>query len=592
MPFVAAFFNFVSFTPHARLAGNSLHLIGNKSTRKTQLMLKCSRLKNTLAVLGILLLSLFATTSRASDVQLWSNPNITSDEISRYNHISDGSGYYFLSTSDTFMIDLVSLLQSGNPAGELKFTIADEVFTPSLPGPFLITGLDHNEWTVNVKMEDAAGTNLLPPHQPKKYSFKVLQDEPLFTNDAVVLGLLFLLLGVIFYTSSSKNAGMQRFYKIIPMLLLCYFLPSLLTTFGIVSGEISNLYFVASRYFLPASLVLLTLSIDLKEVFKLGPKALIMFGTATVGVVLGGPLAIMITSSFAPEIVGGAGPAEVWRGLATVAGSWIGGGANQAAMFEIYKPSESLYSVMITVDIVVAEIWMFFLLLGVGKSKELDKWFKADSTSINTLRDKMESFSLSIAKIPTTTNIMVIVGVCLAAVGLSHFLADNLSPFFKSIDGRLGELIDYMSLGSHFFWLIVSATAIGLVLSFTKARGLEGAGASKIGTIFIYFLVATIGMKMDITAVADHPGLFMVGGIWMAFHVGLLVLVGKLIRAPFFFLAVGSKANIGGAASAPVVAGAFHPSLAPVGVLLAVFGYAIGTIAAWFCGGLMQAVSP
>jgi uncharacterized membrane protein len=140
--------------------------------------------------------------------------------------------------------------------------------------------------------------------------------------------------------------------------------------------------------------------------------------------------------------------------------------------------------------------------------------------------------------------------------------------------------------------LIVIATSIGVALSFTKLREYEGAGASKIGTVFIFILVATIGMKMDIRALGDHPGLFMVGGIWMVIHIVLLVIVAKIIRAPYFFLAIGSKANIGGAASAPVLAAAFHPALAPVGVLLAVLGYVLGTYGAWLSGLLMQAVAP
>ena len=111
------------------------------------------------------------------------------------------------------------------------------------------------------------------------------------------------------------------------------------------------------------------------------------------------------------------------------------------------------------------------------------------------------------------------------------------------------------------------------------------------GTAFIYVLVATIGMKMDVLAILENPGIFLVGAIWMCIHVALLFIVGKLIKAPYFFLAVGSKANIGGAASAPVVAGAFHPALAPVGVLLAVVGYALGTYGAWICAKLMQAAS-
>jgi len=407
----------------------------------------------------------------------------------------------------------------------------------------------------------------------------------MITNDAVILGMLMILLGGIFYTSS--NAKFAKFYKVIPALLLCYFLPSLLTTTGLVDPHESQLYYVASRYFLPASLVLLTLSIDLREVFKLGPKALIMFFTGSVGVVLGGPLAILIISMISPETVGGAGPDEVWRGMTTIAGSWIGGGANQAAMYEIFEPSDKLYSIMITVDVLVAEVWMAILLLGVGRSDDLDRYFNADASAVTNLKNKMHEFSQRTARIPSFTDLMIILGLALGATGFAHLIAESVTPF---IEVNMPYLKKF-SLTSKFFWLIVMATTIGIVLSFTKARQYEGAGASKIGSVFIYFLVATIGMKMNVLEIFDNPGLFGVGAIWMAFHILLLFIVGKLIKAPFFFLAVGSKANIGGAASAPVVAAAFHPSLAPVGVLLAVLGYALGTYGAWICGLLMQVVS-
>lgn len=406
------------------------------------------------------------------------------------------------------------------------------------------------------------------------------------TNDAVVLGMLMILLGAIFYTSS--NPKFAKFYKIVPALLLCYFLPSLLTTTGLVDPKNSQLYFVASRYFLPASLVLLTLSIDLKEVFKLGPKALIMFFTGTIGVILGGPIAILITSTFAPDLVGGVGPEAVWRGMTTIAGSWIGGGANQAAMYEVFEPSDSLYSIMITVDVIVAEVWMAILLLGVGKSDQLDNYFKADSSAVTSLKNKMQNFSTKIAKVSTFPDFVIILGFALGATGLSHLIADFMAPFIENNYPYLAKF----SLTSKFFWLIVLATTFGIILSFTKARQYEGAGASKIGSVFIYFLVATIGMKMNVLEIFDNPWLFGVGAIWMAFHVLLLFIVGKIIKAPFFFLAVGSKANIGGAASAPVIAAAFHPSLAPVGVLLAVLGYALGTYGAWICGLLMQMITP
>ena len=412
-------------------------------------------------------------------------------------------------------------------------------------------------------------------------------DGPLIINDAVVFGMLITILALVFWPHSLSHPFWVRFYKIFPLLLLCYFLPSLLTLFGVVDPATSQMPYVAKRCLLPASLVLLTISTDLREVVKLGPKALVMFLTGTFGVVLGGPLAILITSTFAPDLVGGTGSEAVWRGLTTVAGSWIGGGANQVAMKEIFQPSDELFSVMIAVDIFVAEIWMAFLLLGIGKADWIDQYFGADNSSVQALQEKMEQFSLQVARLPTTTDLFKVLGFGFGTTALCHLLADLIAPWIETNAPSLNKF----SLNSAFFWLIVLATTAGVALSFTRARNLEGAGASKIGTVCIFILVATIGLEMDVLAVFEHPGLFLVGGIWMTIHVALMVVVARLIHAPYFFLAVGSKANIGGAASAPVVAAAFHPSLAPVGVLLAVVGYALGTYGAYLCGLLMQMIS-
>lgn len=178
-------------------------------------------------------------------------------------------------------------------------------------------------------------------------------------------------------------------------------------------------------------------------------------------------------------------------------------------------------------------------------------------------------------------------------VGISHLGADAISNFLKENVASVSDKSSAMSsFGSQFFWMITIATILGITLSFTKLRSYEGAGASKIGSVFIYILVASIGMKMDLTKIMDNPGLLVVGLIWMFTHVVLLVVVAKIIRAPYFFLAVGSKANVGGAASAPVVAAAFHPSLATVGVLLAVFGYVVGTYGAMLTAELMRIVAP
>ena len=422
-----------------------------------------------------------------------------------------------------------------------------------------------------------------------------------FENDAVVLGILSIILSIIFYTHASKNSYLVAFYKYIPALLLCYFIPAIFNSLGIIDGEKSNLYFVASRYLLPASLVLLSLNIDLKGIVGLGPKALIMFFTATIGIVIGGPIALWLVSTIVPEVFYTSNGEAIWPGLATVAGSWIGGGANQTAMKEIFGASDKLFSAMIVVDVFVANLWMAFLLYGAGITEKLDKKLKADSSAISGLKKTMEDYSNKITRIPTTTDLFMIVGIGLGAVGLAHFLSDLIAP---QIDGWINSVLAHnpdsfvkfiTSFGSGFFWLVVFSTTFGVILSFTKAREYEGAGASKVGSVFLYILVATIGMKMNIGELIREWEVFkyliIIGLVWMAFHVILLLGVAKLIKAPFFFVAVGSQANVGGAASAPIVASAFSPVLAPVGVLLAVLGYAIGTFGAIMAAIMMEMVS-
>ncbi|SHJ85752.1 DUF819 family protein [Pseudozobellia thermophila] len=416
--------------------------------------------------------------------------------------------------------------------------------------------------------------------------------EPLITDDTVVFGLLTLCLGFIFYTSSISTGFWKKFYSVVPAVLMAYLLPAILASTGLVSDSTSNLYFMASRYLLPAALVLMTLSIDLKAISNLGSKALIMFLTGSAGIVIGGPIAILIVSIFSPETVGGNDFDAIWRGLSTIAGSWIGGGANQAAMLEIFQYNPEKYGGMVLVDIVVANVWMAVILLGVGKTKQIDNWLKADTSAIESLKVKVTAFSEKITRVPTLKDYMMMLFFAFTATGIAHFFGNHISSFLTSTYESVSDKKSFLSfLGSGFFWMVVIATTVGIGLSFTKAKNYEGAGASKIGGMFIYILVATIGMKMDLGKVLENPGLIAIGFIWISIHAGLLVLVAKLIKAPYFFLAVGSQANVGGAASAPVVAAEFHPSLTSVGVLLSVFGYVVGTGGALLCAYLMEIAS-
>ena len=462
---------------------------------------------------------------------------------------------------------------------------------------------------------------------------------PLITNDAVAFGILMLVLMVVFVTSASDKSPWKGFYRYVPAILLCYFIPALLNyPFGIIAPHWFNadllpfladkgldtealglnsmsydmvkttleengitaaeyaayeghsqLYFVASRYLLPASLILLCLSIDFKGLRNLGNKSLIMFFAATLGIVLGGPIAVLLVMNVFPDII----PVEndqLWRGLSTVAGSWIGGGANQTAMKEIFEVSDNLFGSMIVVDVVCANIWMAFLLYGANMTTKVDKWLKADSSMIDDLKKRVEDYRESVERIPTTKDLYILGGIAFGGVAVAHFGADWIVPIMQGAEATLTKA-GLNSLLSGFFWLIVIATTIGLVLSFTKARTLDGVGASRWGSVFIYILVTTIGMKMNLGEIWQNLGLFAIGIVWMLVHVTILLVTAKIIRAPFFFVAVGSQANVGGAASAPIVASAFSPALASVGALMAVLGYALGTYGAIICAYMMQAVS-
>lgn len=408
------------------------------------------------------------------------------------------------------------------------------------------------------------------------------------TDDTIIFGLLAFILAGVFYTQ--KDQKFSAFYKVIPAVLLCYLLPALLVYLRIIDPKESKLYFVASRYLLPAALVLMTLSVDLKAVLRLGPKSLIMFFTGTVGIIIGGPLALIFTGTLWPELLQLEGNDAIWRGLATVAGSWIGGGANQAAMLEVFSYNKNLYGSMVLVDVLVANFWLAILIFFVGKKTQIDNYLKADSQSIDDLIEKMEGYQKRVRRVASTTDLMLLLGVGFGSVGIAHFIGNFISsnlPYWFPVLNDPKHIL--ASITSPFLWMVLTATVIGILASKTSLRSLDGIGSSNLGSVFIYLLVATIGMQIDLRAIGEQPELLIIGLIWILIHSLLLFLVGKWIKAPYFFLAVGSQANVGGAATAPVIAASFHPALSSVGILLAICGYIVGTIGAYLCALLLQA---
>jgi uncharacterized membrane protein len=541
--------------------------------------------------IALLIIAMVSFASFGQDLKIMDSAAMQSLKAGEFEYVNISVEHdLVIEGKEDILIDLSSV---DDPKGDVDSVIitftkeqSEKTYIIRSLMPFLIQGIDSSVSMALMMYKDAHLIKF-KSSDAKKAILKIdYRDRPTFVSDTIVFGLLSIILALIFYTSSLQSKGWKKFYMFVPALLLCYLIPAILDSLGLISKEYSSLYTMAKNYLLPGALILMTLGIDFKGIINLGPKAIIMFLTATVGIIIGGPIAILIYSFIDPEVVGGVGNQESWRGFATLAGSWIGGGANQAAMLETYRYNPDFYGKMVTVDIVVANLWMAFLLWGAARADKFDKWLKADTSSIEELKKSMSRYQATSAKNPTLTDYMMILGITFGIVAFAHFAGQWMAKIMTVMLGKESPF------SGSFFWLVVIATTGGLILSATKLRKYEGRGASKIGSIFIYILVATIGMKMELEKAIEEPQLILVGIIWMLVHVIILFVVAKVIKAPFFFVAVGSKANIGGAASAPIVAAAFHPSLASVGALLAVLGYALGTYGAIACAEMMRLVSP
>jgi uncharacterized membrane protein len=393
---------------------------------------------------------------------------------------------------------------------------------------------------------------------------------PLIDSPIGVLGVLLGILALLFWMNG--HPALQKIFKVIPLLVFCYFTPTVFSNLDVIPLN-SPVYSFVKTNLLPAALLLLTLTVDIKAIIGLGKPAVILFLTATATIVIGGPLAFLALHFLVPETLGSE---ETWKGLAALSGSWIGGGANMIAIGDSVGVKDSTFQLMVVVDVAVANVWMAALLYFAGRNKQMDEKIGADRTSVEECRRSVEEYQNAVKEPTSLPHLLMIAALAIGGTAIATALAAQLP--------EVGAII------SKTTWKVLIVTAIGVSLSFTKMRRLDGVGASAVGSVFLYLLVAVIGARAEFSKVVDVPGLVGIGALWMAFHAGLLLLVRRMMRAPIFFAAVGSKANVGGAASAPIVAAAFHPALAPAGILLAVGGYVVGTPAGLLCAYLLEQV--
>ena len=385
----------------------------------------------------------------------------------------------------------------------------------------------------------------------------------MITEPNQLFALLAGVLALVFWLSTLKP--FKRFFEYIPPLIWAYFVPMFLTTAG-VTPDSSEVYSWMSRYLLPLSLFLLMITVDLPAILSLGKKAIIMMLAGTLGIVIGGPVAFMVFGSFLPE--------DAWQGLATLSGSWIGGTANMIAIKESVGAPDEILGPIIVVDTVVGYGWVGILIFMSSIQHKFDKWVKADNEAIESANERLAEIDET--RRPSTLNdLTYILGLGMVATIVAIALGDRLPA--------LGN----PTIISSTTWAILIVVTLGLVLSWTPLRRLENAGASRVGFLALYLLLTSIGARADLAAVLEAPVYMLAGILWISIHVIILMVVAKIIRAPLFFVATGSVANVGGAASAPVVASVYHPAMAPVGLLMGISGYFLGIYAALGCAWIL-----
>ena len=389
----------------------------------------------------------------------------------------------------------------------------------------------------------------------------------LIADSTTIFVYLAVLLGAVFWLTAVPR--LQPLFRVTPAIIYAYFLPALSTSLGITPSS-STAYDWMVRYLLPVSLMLLMVTVDVRAIVRLGGKALIMMLAGSLGIIVGGPIALALLGAFLP--------ADTWMGMAALSGSWIGGAPNMVAIKESVGTPDSLMGPIIVVDTFFAYGWMGVLLFLSGFQTTLDRWFRADTRDIDALNDRLAA-SDGERRPLEIRDLAMILGLGFGAAALCIWLGEKLPP--------LGD----PTIISHTTWTVVLVTTLGLALSFTPARRLEGVGASRVGYVALYLMLTAIGAQADLLMVLEAPLYLLVGAVWLGIHVAVLFAVARLVKAPLFFVATGSMANVGGVVSAPIVASVYRRSLAPVGVLMGVSGYFIGIYGALLCAWLLSLVA-
>ena len=376
------------------------------------------------------------------------------------------------------------------------------------------------------------------------------------------VGVLTVLCGVGAFFFFLEERTKWKLFNFFPPLIFIYAIPAIMSNTGILTRT-SAVYDWLSSTVLPMFLVIMLLKVDVASTVRIMGKGIFVMLFGTAGVVLGAPIAFLLIKNKLPE--------DIWKAFGTLAGSWIGGTGNMAAVTEGLKTSGQGFGLAVLGDNLVYIIWLPILLGSKNFSKFFNRFTRVDNKRVQMLE---------MARTETVDQ--------QESVRMRHFLYLLLLGFVctwaaEIFSGKFPELKPVLTAST---WKILLITTMGLLLSLTPARRIPA--SHELAMALVYIFVANMGAKANVSGLTGSAGWFILGCyVWIAVHGAFCVLGAYLLRVDVHSTAIASAANIGGAASAPVVASYHNKKLVPVSILMALMGYALGNygafLAAWLC---------
>lgn len=384
----------------------------------------------------------------------------------------------------------------------------------------------------------------------------------MITNGFTYVAVLLLLAGIL--VTMEKKTG-WKFFKFIPAVVLLYLLSMVLCTLGVWDMEATKPAYSALKNSMTYAMIFtMLLRCDIRKIIKLGPKMLLGFFTASVTIMFSFVVGFVIMKGFI-------GP-DAWMGLGALCGSWLGGSGNMVAVQTALDISEADMGYALVIDSIDYSLWVVFLLWAIQLAPKFNKWTKADTKRLDEVSTKLaEDAKLNTSTI-TFQNLILLIGTALV-----------VSAVGQNVGNFLNGLMPFLDKAT---WTVLFITVMGL-LGAVSPLG-KVAGSAEISNLLLYTVIALLASRASLLELADAPAWILTGFIILGIHGVLLLLFSKLFKLDMFTAAVASLANIGGTASAPVLAGAYSGSLVPVGILMALLGYVIGTPCGILVANLMR----